>query len=125
MVPRTASSPGLAVPASRYQVSARTFPETLPQVEYARCSGSQGEPGGPISVLENWTWKVSEAFGRQPIRLRATKEDGMWDIHYSGHVIGRLDAKSPDAKTERAVGGGPDQNRRRGAPLNRTERRPQ
>jgi len=100
---RPHESLSMAVPASRYQVSARTFPETLPLVEYAQdVEVRKVNPVGQFR-FQGRTWKVSEAFGGQPIGLRATKEDGVWDIHYSGHVIGRLDVKAPDAKTERAV----------------------
>ena len=37
------------------------------------------------------TWRISEAFGGEPIGLRATARDGSWTIHYAGHEIGAID----------------------------------
>jgi transposase InsO family protein len=100
---RPHESLGMAVPASRYQVSARSFPEVLPMVEYAEdVVVRKVNPVGQFS-FQGRTWKISEAFGRQPIGLRTTTEDGVWDIHYNGHVIGRLDLKSPAAKADLPV----------------------
>jgi transposase InsO family protein len=96
---RPHESLGMAVPASRYQVSTRSFPEMLPPVEYAEdVQVRKVNPVGQFSFAGR-TWKVSEAFGRQPIGLRATTEDGLWDIQYNGHNIGRLDLKSAATTT--------------------------
>jgi transposase InsO family protein len=84
----------MAVPASRYQVSKRAFPEVLPPVEYAPdVRVRKVNPVGQFSFQGRF-WKISEAFGREPIGLRPTPEDGVWTIHYCGEVIGSIDLKT-------------------------------
>jgi transposase InsO family protein len=83
---------GLAVPASRYHPSVRTFPNTLPAIEY-----------GPDDIVANVGWngevifkghrlRVSSALKDQPIaiRPRATK-DGVYDLYYCHHRFAELD----------------------------------
>lgn len=85
---------GMAVPASRYRVSERTFPEILPPVEYAEdVIVRKANPVGQFS-FQGRIWKISEAFGGEPIGLRATTNDGEWTIHYCGHEIGLIDLKA-------------------------------
>jgi transposase InsO family protein len=83
----------MAVPSSRYHVSGRSFPESLPPVEYAPdLLVRKVNPVGQFS-FRGRCWKISEAFGGEPIGLRATVRDGEWTIHYSGHEIGAIDLK--------------------------------
>jgi transposase InsO family protein len=89
---------GMDVPASRYRVSPRTFPEPLPAVEYAEdVTVRKVSPVGQFS-FRGRLWKISEAFGGEPIGLRPTTRDGVWTIQYCGETIGELDLRS---------GGGP------------------
>ena len=82
------------VPASRYRVSTRAFPEALPTVEYAHdVVVRKVNPVGQFS-FQGRTWKISEAFGGEPIGLRATTSDGEWTIHYCGETIGSIDLKN-------------------------------
>lgn len=74
----------MAVPASRYRVSDRSYPEKLPPVEYG-----QGEravrkvnPNGQIS-FRSQRIKVGKAFGGHPVALRPLAgEDGTWEVHF-------------------------------------------
>jgi transposase InsO family protein len=85
---------GMAVPASRYRVSDREFPEVLLPIEYAEgVLVRKANAVGQFS-FRGRTWKISEAFGKEPIGLRATTEDGVWTVHYCGHTIGRIDLKA-------------------------------
>jgi transposase InsO family protein len=100
---RPHDSLSMAVPSSRYRVSERAFPEVLPPVEYAEdVVVRQPNPVGQFS-FRGRTWKISEAFGRERIGLRATREDGVWTIHYSGETIGRIDLKTVKAGGESTV----------------------
>jgi transposase InsO family protein len=84
----------LEVPASRYQVSPRVFPEILPAVEYAPdVRVRKANPVGQFS-FQGRTWKISEAFGGEPIGLRPSTEDGVWTIHYCHETIGSIDLKA-------------------------------
>lgn len=89
----------MAVPASRYRVSPRAFPEILPPVEYAPdVAVRKVNPVGQFS-FQGRVWKISQAFAGEPIGLRATTEDGQWEIHYCGYKIGHIDMNKP--KVER------------------------
>lgn len=80
----------LAVPASRYQPSPRTFPETLPPIEYGpddvvRMVHSNGQ-----ITYRNQLVYVSQALVRQPVALRPTAVDGLLDIIYCHVTICQL-----------------------------------
>lgn len=63
----------LAGPVSRYQPSARSFPETLPPVEYAGgVEVRRADVEGRISC-RNRAWKVGRAFAGQPMGLCAPR----------------------------------------------------
>jgi transposase InsO family protein len=100
---RPHESLGMAVPASRYRVSGRVFPEVLPPVEYAAdVRVREVNPVGQFSFLGR-VWKVSEAFGGEPIGPRATTEDSVWDVHYCGDKIGQIDMRTPKTKSNPPV----------------------
>ena len=91
---------GMGVPASRYRVSPRAFPEVLPPVEYA--PGVEVRKVNPVGQFsfQGRIWKISEAFQGEPIGLRATTKDGEWSIHYSGETIGSIDLNAVKAGEE-------------------------
>lgn len=85
----------LATPASRFKVSPRLFPETLPAIEYAegdivRRVQSQGE----ISYRGR-LYTVGKAFHGLPVALRATGEDGVFDTFFLHQKIARIDLRNP------------------------------
>ena len=84
---------GLAVPASRYQPSMRTFPDVLPAIEY-----------GPNDKVCMVRWNGEVRFARRklkvpnslmglPIAFRATAADGVFDVYFCHHQFMRLDLK--------------------------------
>ena len=83
----------MATPASRYRVSLRSYPETLPEIEYS--------PGDQVRKVQTTgkidfqgkVYFVSKAFRGEPIGLRATSEDGIWEVYYCHHPIGTLDER--------------------------------
>ena len=84
---------GLVTPASKYSVSHRPFPDTLPILEYApgdlvRRVGDKGR----ISVFGR-IFKVGKAFRGMTVALRPTTTDGIWDVFFSTHAIARLDLR--------------------------------
>ena len=100
---RPHESLGMAVPASRYRVSARVFPEVLPPVEYAEdVVVRKVNPVGQFS-FRGRTWKISEAFDGEPIGLRATIQDGHWDLDYCGEKIGHIDTTAPKKRPNSPV----------------------
>lgn len=85
------------VPADRYQPSPRDFPEVLPPIVYpddARVVTVK--PGGQIELHRNQFVFVTQALARQPIALRPTIHDGVWQVQYCHHVLGLLDETGAD-----------------------------
>jgi transposase InsO family protein len=78
------------VPASRYQPSPRTYPERLPPIEY-----------GPTDIVRKVRhlghikfhgrdYHVGSAFYGLQVALRHTTNDGLFDLFFCQHRIGRL-----------------------------------
>lgn len=86
---------GLAVPASRYRESPRSFPEHLPAIEYG--------PGdlvrkvyetGRIS-FHNRFFRLGKAFRGESVALRPTVTDGLWEVYFGQHRIARINLREP------------------------------
>jgi transposase InsO family protein len=89
----------MATPAERYRASQRPFPETLTAIEYATGDAVRKvNINGDIS-FKGRTISVGKAFCGQPVALRSTAEDGVLNIHYCAHQIGRLNLRNPTQKT--------------------------
>jgi len=86
---------GMAVPASRYQVSARSFPEALPAIDYG-CDAivRKVQDHGRISFHQR-IFRLSKAFRGYPVALRPTLSDGVWEVYFCAHRIGEIDARRP------------------------------
>lgn len=83
----------LAAPVIRYQVSQRSYPETLPPVVYAPgIEVRRADCIGEIS-FRGKAWKVGRAFTGQDIGLRPTPEDGVFDVLFMAHVIKQLNLR--------------------------------
>lgn len=84
---------GQNVPASRYRASGRSFPETLPPIEYdqleiVRKVGLFGQV-----KYQNRKLFVGSAFARLHVALRPTTTDGLLDIYLSHQRVGSIDLK--------------------------------
>jgi transposase InsO family protein len=83
----------MAVPSSRYQVSERCFPATLPPLEYG--SGDvvrKVQNHGRIS-FHHQAFRISKAFRGYSVALRSTTEDGLWEVYFATHCIARIDLR--------------------------------
>ena len=86
---------GLATPASRYRVSHRAFPESLPAIDYG--------PGAIVRKVQNkgmiWfanrTWPVGKAFVGQPVALRPSAVDGKYHVFFCQQKIAEVDRREP------------------------------
>lgn len=80
----------LAVPGSRYQPSPRSFPDVLPPVLY--------QPGDLVRKVQNggeiWfhgrAFKIGNAFFRQPVALRPSSLDGLFDVFFCHQKIAQI-----------------------------------
>jgi transposase InsO family protein len=84
---------GLATPASRYAESLRAMPDTIAPPEYepearVRTVGQ----GGQISVGGR-RWRCPQALVGKRVALRATDQDGLFDLCYRTHVLTQLDLR--------------------------------
>jgi transposase InsO family protein len=87
---------GMQTPASRYEISRRSFPESLPPIEYGpgdvvRRTNSDGS----IS-FRGRRRRIGEAFAGEPVALRPTGEDGVWEVYFCVHRVGRIDLREPE-----------------------------
>ncbi len=90
---------GMAVPASRYQVSFRSFPETLPPVEYGpddlvRRAGDRGR----ISVFGR-DFKVGRAFKGFPVAIRPAADDGTFNVFFMTYNIAQINLRQGAKRT--------------------------
>lgn len=98
----------LGVPASRYRVSERAYPETLPVIEYApdvevRKVQSRGDVH-----FKGYCLRISKAFIGEPIGLCVTSIEGVYDVRYCQHRVGQVDLRTshkggPVVRLERRV----------------------
>lgn len=85
----------MAVPASRYQPSARSFPAQLPPFEYnARDQIRKVQVTGKISFAGRH-FRVGRPFQGYPVALRPTIADGVYEIFFATHKLGTIDLKKP------------------------------
>ena len=84
---------GLEVPASRYQVSLRSFPESLPPVEYdPGVAVRKVQQKGEIS-FKGKTLKIGQAFSGYPVGLKPTSTDGIFDVVLCHHTIRQINLR--------------------------------
>jgi transposase InsO family protein len=92
---------GLAVPASRYRVSPRTYPEALPPIEYAPGVHVRTVLHHGVLRFQGRQFRVPKVFVGQPLGLRPTTQDGIVDVLYCNVVACVLDLRS--GKTTKPV----------------------
>jgi transposase InsO family protein len=83
----------MAVPSSRYQVSGRRFPETLPSLEYGWGDVVRKVQGHGRIWFRNRVFRIGKAFRGYPVALRPTAEDGLWEVFFATHCIACIDLR--------------------------------
>jgi transposase InsO family protein len=85
----------LEVPASRYSSSRRSYPESLPPIEYNQSDLVRVvRPNGMVSAWRH-DFYVSQAFAGQTVALRPTGPDGIWDIYFCNKAVRTVDRSDP------------------------------
>jgi transposase InsO family protein len=87
---------GLAPPVSRYRESPRSFPETLPPMEYGPGDVVRRVYGCGRISFHNRFFRISKAFRGQPVALRPTLRDGVWEVFFGPHRIGQIDEREAE-----------------------------
>jgi transposase InsO family protein len=85
-----------AVPASRYQPSPRSFPETVPPVAYG-----PDEVVRTVSIHGSISWRtrryfISRGLVGEPVALRPTRETAVWEVVYCHRQVATIDLDHPD-----------------------------
>jgi len=99
---RPHESLGMAVPAARYRVSQRLFPERLPELDYPAGDVVRRVSSKTISFQGRRIF-VGRAFTGQDIALRPTTTDGVWEMRYAHYRIGSLDLRESSAETHKVL----------------------
>lgn len=84
----------MLVPASRYRMSERTFPEVLPPIEYG--PGDEVRKVGPKGTLsyKGSNYNISLAFQGYPVAVKPTSTDGLMEVVFCQHPIARINLKT-------------------------------
>jgi len=90
---------GLAVPASRYAVSSRLFPEQLPPIEYG--------PGHVVRRVQQGGWisfkghhlRLPKSFAGYPVGLVPTNTDGQYKVIFASRCIAQVDLRDASIET--------------------------
>ena len=82
-------------PMSRYRVSPRDYPATLPPIEYDPVDQLRRvQEGGWIS-FKGHEIRLPRAFTGEQVALRPTTIDGVWDIVFISHRLAQIDLRQP------------------------------
>ena len=83
----------LAVPASRYQPSLRTFPTTLPPIGYPTGMAVRRVQQGGRLDFQGRPLRVPKAFAGYPVGVQPTATGGVFDVWFCSHRITQLDLR--------------------------------
>lgn len=81
----------LEVPAKRYQVSWRAYPEQLPPMEYGPDDLVRKVQDRGRFTFQGRIFKIGKAFKGQPVALRPTQQDGVLDVYFCNQRIAQVD----------------------------------
>ena len=95
----------LDVPVSRYWVSSRAYPETLPSVEHGPGDQVRKVQGKGEFHFRGKVYVVGRAFHGHRIGLRPSEIDGVWDVYFCHQRIARLDERTRTCECRRQGGG--------------------
>lgn len=85
---------GMEVPASRYRSSPRCLPETLRPIEYGPGDSVRRVQQGGCLHFRGRELRMCKAFCGQPVGLRPTQVDGVWEVYFCDQRVGWFDVRS-------------------------------
>jgi len=86
---------GMEVPASRYRVSARAYPEALAPIEYGPSDiVRRPDPMGRCSFAGRRV-KISRAVAGYPVAFRQTSQDAVYDVYFCTQRVAQIDLRDP------------------------------
>ncbi len=81
----------LEVPASRYRASERSYPETLPVIEYAPDVQVRRASLKDVIKFDSRSTRIGRAFSGEPVGVRPTPTAGLYEVFYAHQTLGRFD----------------------------------
>jgi transposase InsO family protein len=79
---------GMEVPASRYQISKRSFPEALPPIEYGSTDIVRKVQSNGIVHFQGREFRVPQALTGYPIALRTSSQcDGLFELYFVRQLV--------------------------------------
>jgi transposase InsO family protein len=84
----------MQVPASRYRISPREYPEALAPIAYATGHVRQVNHRGTIS-FEGRRHQIGKAFAGLPVAARETSTAGCYEVYFCSFVVHRIDLSQP------------------------------
>ena len=85
----------LEVPATRYQPSARAFPEQFPDIEYATGDIVRKVQDHGALYFRGRVFRTCKALRGYPVALRPTTTDGQFDVFFCHHKVAQIDFRHP------------------------------
>jgi transposase InsO family protein len=90
----------MEVPASRYELSCRLFPESLPEIEYGagevvRKVGERGQVR-----YKQQKYFVGDAFRGLEVALQPTTTDGIWEVYFCHQKVGTIELRAVASKDQ-------------------------
>jgi transposase InsO family protein len=85
----------MAVPASRYQISRRTFPETVSPPQYNSTDIVRTVDVKGHIRYQRRRFLISKGFRGYPVALRQSETDGMFDVYFYSYKVAQLDLRRP------------------------------
>src|SRR5881396_705427 len=84
---------GMAVPASRYQPSPRSFCEQLLPIEYSPTDQVRKVQSNGHITFRSREFAIGKAFFGYLVALRPTATDGVYDVYFATHRIVQVDLR--------------------------------
>jgi transposase InsO family protein len=81
----------LEVPASRYRASERSYPETLPVIEYAPDVQVRRASLKGVIKFDSRSIRIGRAFSNEPVGVRPTPTADLYEVFYAHQTLGRFD----------------------------------
>jgi transposase InsO family protein len=94
---------GMKVPASRYRLSERRYPEELPSIEYGTELEVRRVQSSGLMRFKGYEVRIGKAFTGQPVGLRSITTDGFYEVFYCHQRIGWVDIRGARASPGKTV----------------------
>lgn len=89
---------GLRTPAWRYRMSPRALPQAIAPPDYEPQAQVRKVDQNGRFTFKGSLFRTSKAFAGKPLALRATNQDGLFDLCYRRHVLAQIDLRQNNVK---------------------------